>query len=181
MSTDRKKIQAIMEWPTPGTVKQLRDNHPLAFISKALSPTVIIDQQSLKHLLDKKIVIPLQQEWLSKLLGYDYEICYKKGVENLAADALSRECHTCQRVKYETIATPGLLQPLPVPKYVLVDISMDFISGLPKIHGAIGTMLNRKEFALKKQDMKFMKAECCSSLHLLLIMQTPPTPMSMQK
>ncbi|KAD7480241.1 hypothetical protein E3N88_03377 [Mikania micrantha] len=46
-----------------------------------------------------------------------------------------RECHTCQRVKYETVATPGLLQPLPIPKSIFTDIYMDFISGLPRIHG----------------------------------------------
>lgn len=40
------------------------------------------DQQSLKHLLDQKMTTPLQQTWLAKLMGYDYEICYKKGVEN---------------------------------------------------------------------------------------------------
>ncbi|KAJ0816356.1 putative nucleotidyltransferase, Ribonuclease H [Helianthus annuus] len=206
------------------------------------------DHQSLKHLLEQKIVTPLQQKWLSKLLGYDYEICYKKGVENVVADALSRvqgmtlfeisisavdpvlwpriqeawqkdsitkdlidklqqgiviknrtwdgkmlkrknklliaddkelrkdiitlyhsspmgghsgviptnikikelfywkgcakdvqrfvkECSVCQRAKNETVAYPGLLQPLPVPKTIFSDISMDFISGLPRIQG----------------------------------------------
>ncbi|KAD5960328.1 hypothetical protein E3N88_11800 [Mikania micrantha] len=41
----------------------------------------------------------------------------------------------CQKAKYEQIANPGLLQPLPVPNYIFTDISIDFISGLPKSQG----------------------------------------------
>jgi len=49
-----------------------------------------MDQKSLKWLLEQKISIPFQKLWLSKLMGYTYEIHYKKGQDNLAADALSR-------------------------------------------------------------------------------------------
>ncbi|KAJ0483339.1 putative nucleotidyltransferase, Ribonuclease H [Helianthus annuus] len=48
------------------------------------------DQKSLKYLLDQKITTPLQQTWLAKLMGYEYEIFYKKGAENVVADGLSR-------------------------------------------------------------------------------------------
>lgn len=49
--------------------------------------------------------------------------------------AYIRDCDICLRNKTETVASPGLLQPLPIPEYAFKDISMDFISGLPRSEG----------------------------------------------
>nr|GEU40113.1 retrotransposable element Tf2 [Tanacetum cinerariifolium] len=113
---------------------------------------------SLKYLLDQKITTPTQRKWMHKLLGFDYEVVYKKGCDNGAADALSRvqtselfsifttlvstdlgnkieaswECLVCQKCKPDLAAYPGLLQPLPIPHNIWTSISMDFIEGLPK-------------------------------------------------
>nr|GEV28113.1 reverse transcriptase [Tanacetum cinerariifolium] len=40
------------------------------------------DHFSLKYLLNQKLTTPFKLKWLPKLLGYDYEINYKKGNEN---------------------------------------------------------------------------------------------------
>eukprot|EP00253_Pinus_taeda_P030264 PITA_30264 len=113
------------------------------------------------------------------MLGYDFEIIYKKGKQNVVADALSRKeedveallcaisiiqpdwineareewkndeevwaiirklqqyskCLVFQQNKFETIKTPGLLQPLPIPSQRWEEVSMDFITGLPKSEG----------------------------------------------
>ena len=48
------------------------------------------DHFSLKYLMEQKISTSFQGKWLPKLLGYDYEICYKQGKQNVVADGLSR-------------------------------------------------------------------------------------------
>lgn len=52
--------------------------------------TIRTDHKTLKNLLDQVIQTPEQQFFLSKLLSYSYDIVYKKGKNNAAADALSR-------------------------------------------------------------------------------------------
>lgn len=66
---------AVQKWE-----KHLMGNHFL----------IRTDQKSLKLLLQQKIFTHFQQFWLSKLMGFDYEIQYKSGKENITADALSR-------------------------------------------------------------------------------------------
>ena len=49
------------------------------------------DKESLRHLLDQKVIGVEQQKWLMKLQGYDFEIQYRPGGENKVANALSKK------------------------------------------------------------------------------------------
>lgn len=51
---------------------------------------IYTDHKSLKNLMTQTIQTPEQQKWLTKLVGYSYEIHYKPGKENVVGDALSR-------------------------------------------------------------------------------------------
>lgn len=54
---------------------------------------IYTDQKSLTHLNDQRLNTMWQQKVFTKLLGLSYRIVYKKGMENSAADALSRRGH----------------------------------------------------------------------------------------
>jgi hypothetical protein len=41
--------------------------------------------------LKQRISSPKKQKWVTKLFGYDYEIIYKKGKDNVVANALCRK------------------------------------------------------------------------------------------
>ena len=52
--------------------------------------TIRMDHQPLKYLMQQNVSTPSQHVWLAQLMAYDFDIIYKKGNENGAADALSR-------------------------------------------------------------------------------------------
>ena len=54
-------------------------------------------------------------------------------------------CHSCRRAKSAHDGRIGLLRPLPIPRQRWVDISMDFVVGLPNSegHNAICTIIDR--------------------------------------
>ena len=49
------------------------------------------DHDSLKHFLEQRLSSKEQQKSVSNMLGYDFEIIYKKGKLNFVADSLSRK------------------------------------------------------------------------------------------
>jgi hypothetical protein len=64
---------------------------------------------SLKNFLEQRLSSPQQNKWLTKMLGYDYEIIYKKGKDNIIANALS--------IKHEEEGSLFTLS-LPVPDWI---------------------------------------------------------------
>lgn len=53
--------------------------------------TVCTDQKSLKQLIQQRLTAMDQQNWVAKLLGYQFDVVYKPGLENKVAGALSRQ------------------------------------------------------------------------------------------
>ena len=59
---------------------------------------------------------------------------YWRGMMKLVCQFVAN-CLVCQRNKYDSLRPGGLLQPLQIPSHIWEDLSMDFISGLPRSKG----------------------------------------------
>ncbi|KAJ3687882.1 hypothetical protein LUZ61_017046 [Rhynchospora tenuis] len=118
----------------------MQNRQPLAYLSKSLGPKSIglstyekeflalltavqkwkhyliggpfiikTDQIALKHLLEQRVNHAMQHKGLCKLMGLDYKIEYKRGVDNKVADALSRrEVHPETEMQAAAGVHPGV-------------------------------------------------------------------------
>lgn len=88
------------------------------------------DHKSLLHLTEQRITSKIQHKALVKLMDLDYNIQYKKGINNAAADALSR-CETGQELCAISECVPSWIQKLtegyedsPNDKQLLAELSL---------------------------------------------------------
>jgi len=77
---------------------------------------ICTDHESLQFLLQQRLHTHLQRKRVSNLLGLDYTIQYRKGKENMVADALSRGEENGS-YKVVTIVTPEWIKEV-VDRYV---------------------------------------------------------------
>lgn len=99
-----------------------------------------------------RLVVPSKSDWASLFLREFHTTptgghagafrTYRRIAANIYWKGMMKDvkrfvaaCDVCQRNKVETKSPAGLLQPLPLPAAIWEDLSMDFISGLPRSGG----------------------------------------------
>ena len=98
--------------------------------------------------------------WTSRCLK---DVCFTVSCLFLAKNGRRYRgiCHVCQVEKTERKKEAGLLQPLPVPKWLWLSVSMDFIPGLPKVDGKASIMVIVD--MISKYSVFIVAPELCSS------------------
>nr|GEY06196.1 retrotransposon protein, putative, unclassified [Tanacetum cinerariifolium] len=89
------KVQAMQSWTIPKNVKQLRGflaHHAFVLLKEAMIKASVLGLPDFNKpfIVETDDLGVAQMKWLPKLMDFDYEVAYKKGKENIVADAFSR-------------------------------------------------------------------------------------------
>jgi len=116
------------------------------------------DHASLTHLTDQRLHTPWQHKVFSKLMGLQYRIAYKKGLENRVADALSRRPHPDMESFAISSATPIWVISI-VESYQQDAIARDLLQQLVVSSDASGPYTLRSG-VIRKKGRIWLPANC---------------------
>nr|GEU67504.1 reverse transcriptase domain-containing protein [Tanacetum cinerariifolium] len=118
----------------------------IAYASRQLKCVVFTDHKILQHILDHKELNMRQRRWLELNMYQDLKKLY--WWLNIKAEIATyvSKCLTCAKVKIEYQKPSGLLVQPEIPQWKWENITMDFVTKLPKtaksLNKALGTRLD---------------------------------------
>ena len=135
-------------------------------------------EDDLLHFKGGRIIVPQGDGLRRKLLKEMHDTVYAghPGVERMMAllsrnyfwpkmeddiEAYVKSCLVCQLDKTERKKEAGLLQPLPIAEHPWASVSMDFISGFPRVDGKASIMVVVDRFS--KYGICIAAPTLCSS------------------
>ncbi|GJX95249.1 putative mitochondrial protein [Tanacetum coccineum] len=129
-----------------------QQGHPIAYLSKALYPKHQLLSTYENELLAGKLVVGNDS-------GLQHDL-----IEYFHAGTMGGHSGVKQLNKADLAASPGLLQPLPIPLRVWSEVSMDFIDGLPASKGKTVilvvvdrlTVLERKKVKKREEEAEYV-------------------------
>nr|GEU59736.1 reverse transcriptase domain-containing protein [Tanacetum cinerariifolium] len=166
---DPAKIESIKDWAYPKTPTEIHqflglvgyyrrirccvdaNENVIAYASRQLK---IHEKNYTTHDLElgAKELNMRQRRWLELLSNYDCEIHYHSGKANVVADALSRkEQIEPLQVKDEHQKPSGLLVQTEIPQWKWDNITMDFVTKLPRTPSGYDTIWRAYQKALGTQ------------------------------
>nr|GEV60684.1 hypothetical protein [Tanacetum cinerariifolium] len=161
----RARLKSVYERELMAIVLAIRKWRPYLLGRKFIVRT---DQRSLKYLLEQRLVSEEHQRWLSKLVGYDFEIQYRPGIENRVADALSRRG---EDPKLVALSIPWVIDwqelgRLVIPRYSpwILKLFREFHNSV--VGGHSGALKTQRRMAKEvywvgmKKDIEKLVAEC---------------------
>ncbi|GJV10839.1 putative reverse transcriptase domain-containing protein [Tanacetum coccineum] len=115
----------------------------ITYASRQLKCVLFTDHKSLQHIIDQKEVNMRQRRWLELLSDYDYEIRYHPGKilnaqseakkeENFINEDLHGMINKLEPRADRTFKLSGLLVQTEIPQWKWENITMDFVTKLPK-------------------------------------------------
>jgi hypothetical protein len=183
----------------------LQNDHPLAFVSKALGPRnrglstyekeymavllavqqwrsylqhseflIKTDHANLAHLTDQCLHTPWQHKVFTKLMGLQYRISYKKGVENRVADALSRRPHPEMESFAISSARPAWILAI-VDAYQQDATALALLQRLA-VHQDSANSFTLRDGIIRKKNRIWLPSEC--QLQQQIIQEFHASPMS---
>ncbi|KAJ1088498.1 hypothetical protein NDU88_001655 [Pleurodeles waltl] len=127
ISMDQEKVQAILDWPSPSSIKETQCFLGLANFYRQFILVFAKQTSHITHTLKKEnLTKGRQARWAFFFSQYDFYITYIPGSQNILADALSRRYPNCTPSPSQYLLEPSKI--IGVAQSFLEEVQLEYSS-----------------------------------------------------